>query len=277
MFERWKRRPLANPAKAPVSGNTGEPAISAVLMESTTFPFDAFLGQLAQSQFGGRTPSAVDSNEDGILTFQLDDDLVAIALMPAPYPWSDLEGPCATSWMWPRETPATTLKQHRSHVLLTMIGGQSDRVSRRLILTALTALAAQQVGVMGVCWPEGTLVHYPPLFVEIAKAVAPVASPEAPPLLLWVDFRLFRNPDGTVGMFTTGLKALGHMEIEIPSIQMEPAALREWAQNIIYYLLEKGPVLKDGDTIGITAEQQIKIRHLPSQFGRPDNVLRMGE
>jgi hypothetical protein len=174
--------------------------------------------------------------------------------------------------MWPKETPASTLEAHRTHLLCTMSGGAADPITRRLMLTAVTAAAAEQPGVMGVYWPHGTLVHFPPVFIEMANAIT---SPDAPPLYLWVDFRVFRNPDGTTGLFTTGLGALGHMEIEIPKIKMPPGELREWAVNIAYYLLEKGPVLKHGNTIGMTATQQIKIRHMPSLFGHPGKVLRM--
>jgi hypothetical protein len=34
-------------------------------------------------------------------------------------------------------------------------------------------------------------------------------------------------------------------------------------------------VLKDGETLGITAEQKIRIRHCPSSFGRPGDVIRL--
>jgi len=132
----------------------------------------------------------------------------------------------------------------------------------------VTALAARQPGVMAVYWPEARSVHYPPVFVSMAEQFA---SPEAPPLYLWVDLRVLRNPDGT-----TGLSALGHMEIEIPRIgDMDPGELREWSLNIMCYLLENGPVLKHGHTIGMTAEQQIRIRHCRSSFGHPGKVIRL--
>jgi hypothetical protein len=140
------------------------------------------------------------------------------------------------------------------------------------VLTAVTALAAKQPGVMAVYWPEATLVHFPPVFINMAEKIN---SPQAPPLYLWVDLRALRNEDGTTGLFTTGLSALGHMEIEIPRIDMEPGELREWLLNIMYYLLENGPVLQHGQTIGMTAEQQLHIRHCPSSFGHPGTVIRL--
>src|SRR5690606_4580632 len=126
--------------------------------------------------------------------------------------------PIATSWMWPQQPPIETVKRHRSHLLITAMGGAGAPVQRRLVLTAVTALAARQPGVMAVYWPEATLVHFPPVFISMAEEMN---SPEAPPLYLWVDLRAFQNEDGTIGLFTTGLSALGHMEIEIPSIDME--------------------------------------------------------
>lgn len=268
MFGFFKKKP-STPCQS--EGGAGEPLISYLLLQEKSFPFDAFLKQLAKTRIAGRKVSEPHRNGD-IVTFELDDELVAIALMPAPYPASDLEGPIATSWMWPRQPPIDEVKRHQSHLLITMMRGNADPVRRRLILTAVTAFAARAKGVIAVYWPEATLVHFPPVFIEMAKEID---TPEAPPLYLWVDQRVFRNEDGTIGLFTTGLAPLGHMEIEIPSIDMDPGELREWLLNIVCYLLEKGPVLKDGETLGMTAEQKIRIRHCKSSFGHPGQILRL--
>jgi hypothetical protein len=43
----------------------------------------------------------------------------------------------------------------------------------------------------------------------------------------------------------------------------------------MYYLLENGPVLKHGETIGMSAEQQIRISHSASSFGHHGKVIRL--
>ncbi len=242
------------------------------MLEGDSFPVDPFLKQAAKTRFAGKAVSGINRGDGGVFSFEVGDEFLALALMPAPYPAADLEGPIATSWMWPPQPPVQNVKQHRSHLLITMMGGAADPVRRRLLLTAVTALAAKQPGVMAIYWAEGTLVHFPPLFIDMAQSIN---SPAAPPLYLWVDLRAFRNKDGTTGLFTTGLAPLGHMEIEISRIDMDPGELREWLLNIMYYLLENGPVLKDGQTIGMSAEQQIRIRHCPSSFGHLGNVIRL--
>ncbi len=248
----------------------GGPIIAALLLEGDSFPVDAFLKQAAKTRMAGKTVSGVNRGDGVVFSFDVGDEFLALALMPAPYPAADLEGPIATSWMWPAQPPIANVKRHRTHLLITMTGGAADPVRRRLILTAVTALAAKQPGVMAVYWPEATLVLFPPVFVQMAETIN---SPQAPPLYLWVDLRALRNNDGTTALFTTGLLPLGHMEIEIPHIEMEPGDLREWLLNIMYYLLERGPVLQDGQTIGMSAEQQIHIRHCPSSFGHPGTVI----
>lgn len=268
MFSLFKKKQAAPNDKL----GRGAPVISAILLEGDSFPVEAFLKQAAKIKMAGNAVSNIESGDGSVFSFEVGDEFLALALMPAPYPASDLEGPLATSWMWPSKPPIENVKQHRSHVLITMAGGSADPIRRRLILTAVTALAAKQPGVMAVYWPEATHVVFPPVFVDMAETIN---SAEAPPLHLWVDLRARRNTDGTTGLFTTGLVPLGHMEIEIPSIDMEPGELREWLFNVLFYLLENGPVLKHGQTIGMTAEQQIRIQHCPSSFGHSGKVIRL--
>jgi hypothetical protein len=268
-FFKKKKKQAESPKGQP---KPGRPIISALLLETESFPVDAFLKDAAGKRIAGKAVSGINRGEGVVFSFEVGKEFLALALMPAPYPAADLEGPIATTGMWPPRPPIEEVKKHRSHLLITMTGGTGDPVRRRLILTAVTALAARQRGVMAVYWPEGTHVIYPPLFIEMAGKID---SPEAPPLYLWVDLRIFRNKDGTTGLFTTGLTPLGHKEIEIPSIEMDPGELREWLLNIMYYLLENGPVLKHGQTIGMTAEQQIRIRHCPSSFGHSGTVIRL--
>jgi hypothetical protein len=206
-----------------------------------------------------------------LFSFDVGDESFACLHMKQQYP-GDLEGPIATTWMWPRELPIENVKQHRSFLMITMTGGTQDPVRRRLTLTAITALAAKQSGVMAVYWGDASLVIFPPLFVDMAEEIN---TPQSPPLYLWVDLRAIPNEDGTTGLFTTGLAPLGHMEIEIPRINMEIGELREWLLEIMRYLLENGPVLLDGQTIGMSGEQQIRIRHCPSIFGHAGQVIRL--
>ena len=268
MFGFGKRKGAATPT----AGEPGGPVIAAVLLDDAAFDLDALRVALGAARIaGGRLTGGTVNG--GVLTLHWGDDLVGITRTNYPYPASDLDGPCATARMWPPgHSPADAVRRHRVFLLVTMTGGRSDPVRRRLAMTQVTAVAAGWPGVTAVYWPESTQVFYPPVFVDFARELT---DPAAPPLYLWVDFRVFRNADGTSGLFTTGLAALGRMEVEIPSIDMPPGELREWSLNIAYYLLDAGDKVKDGDTIGVSAEHRIRIRYGPGSHGQPGRVMQL--
>jgi hypothetical protein len=274
MFRKWFSRKQPKDPLNPAAGEetVGGPIIASLLLDTDTFDLVAAEKAIRAERPMGLEPAAIDVAKEGILSLQVGDEWLFVAPMPVPYPWGDLEGPCQTAWMWPRERPAMSLKDHRSHVLVTIVKGDRDQVSRRLVLTKVMAALATLPGVAGVYWPDATMVHEPKIFAEFAK----VASREEPPVYLWVDLRLFKNDDGTFGLFTTGLAALGLMEIEIPSIAMQPGELREWCANIALYLINRRSPIPDGDTIGATKEQQLKVRHVASAFGHEGLVIRFG-
>ena len=267
----WFKRKKDKPATSQSSGDAeSEPLLAFVLLDRDTFDLDPVIAQLQREGVGGRKATDISGGGGEPFACELGDELCAISHMPGPFPWSDLEGPCRTAWMWPPKVDPMSLREHKSHVLITLMRGQGSRIGRRLLLTAVTSLIASQRGAVGVYWGEATMVHFPPVFIDLAKEAT---TPDTPPLYLWVDYRVFKNEDGSTGMFTHGLEGLGHMEIEIPSIDMEPGELREWAMNITYYLLENGPVLKDGQTIGVNEEHRMKIHHTTSRYGHEGTVM----
>ena len=59
-------------------------------------------------------------------------------------------------------------------------------------------------------WGNATLVVPKDMFVDFAQEVLPVG----PPVHIWIDFLVGANTDNSSKGFTTGLTALGHMELE---------------------------------------------------------------
>src|SRR5262249_24686621 len=116
---------------------SGGPIIATLLLEGNSFPVDAFLKDVAKTRIAGKAASDIDPGKGGVFSFDVGDEFLALALMPAPYPASDLEGPIATSWMWPKNPPIQNLKKHRSHLLVTMTGGAADPLRPRRIVSAI--------------------------------------------------------------------------------------------------------------------------------------------
>src|SRR5438067_1454574 len=114
-FGKPKQSP-SEPSVARPTGAPGSPIIAALLMDAGDgLDLKKCAAAIERARPAGQSPTNLnrDSNQ---LSFNLGDDFIVIAPMPAPYPWSDLKGPCATSWMWPKGTSAMSVERHKTHV-----------------------------------------------------------------------------------------------------------------------------------------------------------------
>src|SRR5258708_7027395 len=101
MFGFFKKQASSSQRKPGMGG----PIITALLVEGETFPVEAFLAQVGKTRFAGKAVSDINRGDGSVFSFNVGDEFLAMALMPAPYPASDLEGPIATTWMWPPKPP----------------------------------------------------------------------------------------------------------------------------------------------------------------------------
>ena len=69
--------------------------------------------------------------------------------------------------------------------------------------------------------------------------------------------------------------ALGHMEFEAEDVPESPGDLRDRFFGLANYVLENGPVIRDGDTIGEDARERIRVVYSQSAFGHEGQVMRL--
>ena len=206
---------------------------------------------------------------EGKIVFGLGKDHAAAALMPAPIPWSALEGPCETAWWWPEA--GERMKSHTSHILVALAGESSNLVQRHVTLTHLTAAIAGHTDAAGIYWGGGTLVHEPEAFIEQAREL----TPDNLPWPLWIDFRVEGNDDGSSRLFTTGMKAFDKPEIEIPRSRREPAEVFDFACSIADYIITTNPRIEDGHTVGRSDAEKVQAEHGPSMWDPKKTVLKL--
>ena len=216
-------------------------------------------------------PSPVHSEgtKKGQAAFNVGESIVVIAMMPVPIPWSELQGPCETSWLW--EGAATELRGHHRHLIVTVFDEQGPVERAGLLTRVCASVLATCEGAAGVYWGAGGLVVPSKIFRDFASEVLP----EGPPLFIWVDFRVGQADSGKTAGFTHGLAALGHMEFETESASDGPGDLRQRLHGLGVYVLENGPVINDGDTIGEDAHERIKVVYADSAFGQEGRVMRL--
>lgn len=208
--------------------------------------------------------------DESTLSFQLGAVVVVVGKMPAPIPWSDLEGPCATSVLWP--DAAAVVPRHKEHAIVT-VSGELDPVALSTLLTQVTAAMMASTPVsLGVFWTNAALLAPKNLFIDFAVEVLP----DGPPLPIWVDYRVgWVEKNSLSAGFTTGLAELGLMELETQGAPESPAELRERFEGLTSYLLENGMVIQDGNTFGESEDEKIRVEYAESAYGAEGQVMRL--
>ena len=172
------------------------------------------------------------------------------------------------AWYWPeaREVVARAASAQR----LSIDAATPTPIDAALLLTTRARAIAEEPGVLAIVWETTGLVHDAASFVEQAAD----ASREDLPLYLWIAFEGTRDPEGKLGMRTTGLAALGAMEVEVEGSERDGEHILECVTDLALFLLTGDPVPEDGETIEIT-HGALRVRRMPSLRGDGTIALRV--
>jgi hypothetical protein len=201
-----------------------------------------------------------------------DGSFALVSVVSQPIPWGDL-GPCvdAAEAYW--ADAQTQMRSHRAHAIVAFTMNDGDALDRALMLTRIVAAVTACSDAVGVYWGDGAVVQPAAAFVAEAQAM----SREYLPLYLWLGFYGRQELDGRLTVRTYGLRRFRLMDVEVVAAPEDLESMLGRAFNVAHYLLDNGPVLNDGDTIGFTEGERLKVRHAPSVSDALDTVYRVEE
>lgn len=227
----------------------------------------------------GEVPSEGDGTEDAgaddspMQCLEYGDHL--IALMPIPVQiGDDIAQICAHSRLWPDATPAPV--DYAAHTIVTVMRFSDDGQEPNLVAQAalLSQVVASAIAVsdsnVAVYFGSANHVVLPGLFRELTQASLPEPMPIA-----WVAINVGQNPQGVMTGHTRGMDMLGLMDIEIPATADTAEGVFSRLTGIVDYLIENGMVISDGDTLGATDEERIRVVYGPSALDPERQVMRL--
>jgi hypothetical protein len=242
-------------------------------MRSDWPDLDPSLLRLGEAPAADGADKDADDDESPMQCLEYGDSL--IALMPIPVQIGDDIGQiCAHSRLWPNATPAPV--DYAAHTIVTVMefgkdGQDTNLVAQAALLSRVLASAIAVSGsVQAVYFGSANHVVLPGLFRELTQATLPEPMPIA-----WVAINVGERPDGVMTGHTRGMDMLGLMDIEIPETQDSAEEVFGRLTGIVDYLVENGMVISDGDTLGATAEERIRVVHGPSALDPERQVMRL--
>ena len=186
----------------------------------------------------------------------------------------DIAQICAHSRLWPDATPAPV--EYAAHTIVTVMrfsddGQEPNLVAQAALLSRVLASAvAVSNSIQAVYFGSANHVVLPGLFRELTQATLPEPLPIA-----WVAINVGARPDGVMTGHTRGMDMLGLMDIEIPETADSAEGVFSRLTGIVDYLIENGMVISDGDTLGATEDERIRVVYGPSALDPEREVMRL--
>ncbi|MDR2916237.1 MAG: DUF4261 domain-containing protein [Tannerella sp.] len=192
------------------------------------------------------------SGDDSVATFKVEDETVAIAFMPAPIPSEELDSIMGFNYLW--KNAKEELSTLKSHAIVSVLGNNTGDVERFKILTKVNASILRTTdNSLGIYQGSQTLLLPKNLFLDFADFLLE----DMLPIQLWVYIGIINDEKSSI--YTYGMQEFGKSEVEIINSTMSGSELYDFLLSILNYIIESDVTLNDGETIGFSAEQKIKI------------------
>ena len=194
-----------------------------------------------------------DPKDDGKLLYADVEGLrVVVGIIEAPVPNGEAEYWAQGNYMW--KDAVEVVKTHQAQLIVCILGETSDLLAKGKLFVKLAASALKQDNAIAF-YNEGAV--FPP---DMYQAFCTPMKNGALPLLNLVWFGIFGN-DEEIGIYTYGMRRMGKEEIEVyvPKENADLNKIRSFLLDIVDYVLSGNDTLKDGETIGFSAEQKLPI------------------
>lgn len=227
---------------------------------------------------GARDPNSRDKIEvtaaGGSFLVTLGPEVLTVMVMDAPVPPGTLDKACDGNLVWPEAR--TALAPHRQHIIVGSLHKRTEkaaRISEAARLSAVCATLADLTDCLGVYWPASETVVPPQHFLtEAAQLKGGGRAPD-----FWTRLYLFRGPskgaETPVGCVTLGLNELVGREIEFEPAVLPPAVVAQRVLGAAHLLLFGTKEIKDGDSIGVSASERIRVRYAGKGTTTPKPVV----
>jgi hypothetical protein len=203
--------------------------------------------------------------DENVAVFNVNGESVAIANMGIQIPWGDIEGTAKYAYNWPNVLE--DLKDHTGHAIVTVMAGQKSPLDRFKILSKVLCSILITSNSVGVYQGSQSLLIPSKQYLNNIEAL----KSNGTPVFLWVYIGLKKYKTGN-SAYTYGLKDFQKQEIEVIDSSLSLEYLLEFLGNIASYVIANDITLKNGETVGYTADQKVNVTISKAQFVEGQSV-----
>lgn len=226
--------------------------VSFVLLEENAFDKEAYL-KILKDEWGieDDDPGEELNEGDDTVMISYKGAIASVALMPAPVPQEEIDYHAAGNYHW--KDGKETVKRQKAHLVVMVMGKALPPVEAVKLFVKLLTACCSLKGVLGI-YSNGT-VYQPEFYSNCARIDL---KDDKFPLMNAVWFGLYMGKNGVNG-FTDGLRRLGYDEMEVIDSKQSANEVIGFLAEVTNYVVTSEVILRDGETIGFTAEQKLPI------------------
>ena len=230
--------------------------ISTILLDECSIDLDLLRNQLKEDW-----DIVIDkkSDEDGeSIIEKINDMTIVVSLMQIPIPNNEAVDNARTNFRW--ENAVEVAESHKAHIIVSVLGGKEDLLGATDLFVKVCSSCLKQPNAIAI----NTLgsVLQPEFYTEYAKIYL---DEGLFPIMNMVFFGIYSNDNGdTICLYTYGLDVYGKQNMEIINSDKPLEETFGLLQSVVEYVITSNVTLQDGETIGFSEEQKLKISSLES-------------
>ncbi len=205
--------------------------------------------------------------KEGTSVFDMGEYHVAIGAMPAPIPQQDLEYPINTAMQWNEAGKEISL--HKNHYVVFVSKKNGSFVEVNMLLTKIVKSFSNFINAIGIYWGGSEQI----ISTKVFGIYCEIIKEKMYPIPIWVKITGYKNEDGSYYLYTVGLNEFNHKNIEIMNYKESFSNGYSFLLELSNYILSGEKVINDGDTVGLSEKQKIKVKYKKSELKKDEDVM----
>jgi hypothetical protein len=161
------------------------------------------------------------------------------------------------------------LPKHNAHLIVTCNSSGAPLESLSL-LTSLLAAVVKSSPAVGIYWGPASATHDPKFFLETAQE--PDISFR---IMLWTGVSMAREADGRLSLLSIGMDQLNLPDLLLVAPKSAGSSALEAFFSLLTYVANRGKPLPEGDTVGRSATEKLRVQYVPSPMDEKTKVWRV--
>lgn len=219
--------------------------------------------ELSETNENGEKPEGAGE----LLFAQTGEYTVVVGYIGTPIPDGEAEHWAGANFMW--KEAVEVVSTHKAQLIVSIFGGDDDLLEKGTLFVKVVCTALRQE--RAIAFYTDGVVFSPQQYLDFSEMMVD----DGLPILNWIWYGIYFD-EKRAGVYTYGMRRFGkeEMEVIVDRENVDLNAVRGFLLNITSYVLGEDVTLKDGETIGFSAEQKLKITLSPG-LGVHGNTLKI--